>query len=104
MLRCRTGFGTVGTETFCFGGTGIYLDQDPTLNGIGRSTNKNERLTFWETMLILKLERQDFLLNFAKFRSDSEPERAVYHHGSTTLMYEMKIFSRNSCDTVSYIQ
>jgi hypothetical protein len=83
------------------------FDQDPTCNGIRRSTNKNERLTLGNNAASNTGKAGFFAkvcqiwIRFGTGTGKSEGT-AVYHHGSTTLKYEMKIFSQKSCDTVSY--
>jgi hypothetical protein len=50
-----------GTATLCFSGNGIGFG-----SGINKKWNnevqiQNEKSTFWETLLLLTLERQDFV-------------------------------------------
>jgi hypothetical protein len=95
-----TGIGTAWTATFCLGtGTGMYSG-----SGTGLESGSNiyriqkSKSTFWETLLLLALKRQDFaqiyccwktVLNIVWIRNRNQifgTGTTINHYGSTTLL------------------
>jgi hypothetical protein len=99
----------------------LDLDLDPTKNGIQKPNKvkkiKNEMTTFWETMLLLTLKRQDFVPIFfcSKYGMDPAPdldsEPELFHsrngnhmHRKSVLTgsgYEIQPMRRNPTEPVS---